>query len=466
MEFPDMEWMLLKCEEGLPSDLPKMTTLYTNAAVPLAVLTEDARKTLLPSRIDDGEPIVAVDIEVDATGLKSVVPAGNKTSQGVRDVDLDGRMVFPGFVDAHVHLDKAFTWQRAPNPRGRFEDALEILRQDREHWTRDDLMRRADFALRCAEAHGTVALRTHIDAGPGSGEAAFDVMAELREKWSGRIELQTVALCGVEQYSEPGADSLVDRALGHPGGLLGGMPRMNLDLYDQLDRLLSIAEERRCGIDLHVDESGDAAAETLRYLAHAVLLRGFSYPVTCGHACSLAVQRTERWTSTIALVRAAGINIISLPLCNLYLQGRRNSEAGTPGTPYWRGVTLIHELMDAGVPVACASDNVRDAFYAYGDFDLFEVFWMSVRIAHLDTRLEAAPQLVTGSAARIMGLSEQEGFIGAGTAARLICFEARSFNELLSRPAQKRHLISGEVMSEPKIPDYRELHCSNISTSV
>lgn len=43
-------------------------------------------------------------------------------------------------------------------------------------------------------------------------------------------------------------------------------------------------------------------------------------------------------------------------------------------TPRWRGVTLLHELRSHGIPVAIASDNTRDQFYAYGDLDMLEVF--------------------------------------------------------------------------------------------
>ena len=38
----------------------------------------------------------------------------------------------------------------------------------------------------------------------------------------------------------------------------------------------------------------------------------------------------------------------------------------------------------AGVPVSFASDNCRDPFYAYGDYDMMEVYREAVRIAQLD----------------------------------------------------------------------------------
>src|SRR6185437_14958065 len=79
---------------------------------------------------------------------------------------------------------------------------------------------------------------------------------------------------------------------------------------------------------------------------------------------------------TIARVAAAGVAVVSLPMCNMYLQDRNE-----PGrTPRWPGVTLLHELSAARVPVAVGSDNTRDPFYAYGDLDPIEVFTQAVRM--------------------------------------------------------------------------------------
>src|SRR5207248_2671746 len=87
-------------------------------------------------------------------------------------------------------------------------------------------------------------------------------------------------------------------------------------------------------------------------------------------------------------VAEAGIAIVSLPMCNLFLQDR------TPGrTPRWRGVALLHEIRARGIRVAIASDNCRDPFYGYGDHDMLEVFREAVRIAHLDRLIADAGRL-------------------------------------------------------------------------
>jgi cytosine deaminase len=368
-------------------------------------------------------------------------------------VDLAGALVFPGLVDAHVHLDKAHTWFRAPNRSGTFAEALKILAEDKINWTPQDLRLRADFSLRSAWAHGTRVMRTHVDTGQGWSEPSHEVMAELRERWRGRIELQTVPLCPVAVEADKHGEALADMALKHGAGALGGFLPMSAELPRQLDRLLAIARDRGVGLDLHVDENGDPKAEVLRAVAEAVLRHEFQLPVVCGHCCSLAVQAPERQRETIRLVKEARIGVIALPLCNLYLQDRRGPPSGTPR---WRGITLVHELLDAGVPVACASDNVRDAFYAFGDFDAIEVYVQSVRVAHLDSRLGESVRMVTSTAADMVGRPEF-GRIAAGAPAHLLLLPAASFSELLSRPGGPRRCVDGEEIQVVAPPDYREL---------
>ena len=151
-------------------------------------------------------------------------------------------------------------------------------------------------------------------------------------------------------------------------------------------------------------------------------------------------------------VAEAGIAVVSLPMCNMYLQDRR---AGR--TPRWRGVTLIHELMAHDVPVAVASDNTRDPFYAYGDLDMVEVFREAVRIIHLDHPVSSWASLVARAPAAIIGRDADHGVIGAGRAADLVLFRARTWTELLARPQADRTVIRAGKAIDRTLPDYREL---------
>jgi cytosine deaminase len=154
---------------------------------------------------------------------------------------------------------------------------------------------------------------------------------------------------------------------------------------------------------------------------------------------------------TLDLVKQAGIGIVSLPMCNLFLQDRECDR-----TPRWRGVTLLKELKQHGIPVTVASDNCRDPFYGFGDHDVLEVFTQSVRIAHLDIPYGDWPCAVTKTPADLIGLPDV-GRIGVGLPADLILFKGRNFSELLSRSQHDRIVIRNGQPIDTTLPDYAEL---------
>ena len=365
-------------------------------------------------------------------------------------VDAGGGIAFPGFIDLHTHLDKGHTWPRASNAEGTHGAALAAVKADREeNWTAADVAARAGFSLRCAYAHGTVAIRTHLDSLGPQLDISWPVFKQLRAEWAGRIALQAAALVPLDAYATPFAERLAD-TVAEAGGLLGGSGALEPEAAAHIRRIFDLAADRGLDIDLHVDETGDPAAQTLRLVAQEAVRRRYQGRVTCGHCCSLAMQDEATARETIALVADAGITVVSLPMVNLYLQGRRLG-----GTPTWRGVTLLHELRAAGVRVAVASDNTRDPFYAFGDLDLAEVFREAVRIGHLDLPVGDWPGAVTAWPAAAMGLPS--GRLRVGDAADLVLFSAQTYSELLSRPQADRLVVRAGRAIDATPPSYREL---------
>lgn len=396
------------------------------------------------------EELVATHLEVRGGQIATILPADQSVPEGVTAWDVRQGLGWPCFVDSHTHLDKAHIWPRHGNPDGTFASAITAVRADYGQWTTAELRLRMEFALRCSYAHGTQALRTHLDSLGPQGDLSWAVFEHLRRTWADRLTLQAVALVGMDLYDTPAAMALADR-VAEAGGILGGVLYPQPRLRERIDQAFHLAQERGLDLDFHVDESLDPEAEGLRWVAEAKLTYNFRGQVTCGHACSLAVQGEERVESTLALVQQADIAIISLPMCNAYLQDR---QAGR--MPRHRGVTLLPELAQAGVPVALASDNCRDPFFPYGDHDMLEVFNQGVRLGQLDAPFGSWPQAVTTVPARLLGLS-QGGTLGVGKPADLVLFKARSLNELLSRPQGDRVVLRRGVAIDRTLPDYAEL---------
>ena len=412
--------------------------LIRHARVPRCVLAD------WPGDAD----IVEVDLAIDNGIITAIGP--DLVAPGAV-VDLAGGIVLPGLVDLHTHIDKGHIWPRAGNADGTHLAAQLAVKADREaHWSADDIAARANFGLRCAYAHGTVALRTHLDSLGDQLDITWPVFAQLRAEWAGRITLQASCIVPLSAYGTPFAERMADRVAA-TGGHLGGSGAVEPDAPALIRRVFDLAAERNLDIDLHADETGDPAAHTLRLIAQETIRHGYQGRVTAGHCCSLAMQDPAEAAETIALVAEARVNVVSLPMVNLYLQGRR----GVSSTPKWRGVTLLHELRAGGVRVCIASDNTRDPFYGFGDLDLIEVFRETVRIGHLDMPVGRWPAAVTSLPADVMGVPAGRLLVGA--VADMVLLRARAYSELLSRPQSDRTVIRAGRVLNAVVPDYREL---------
>lgn len=426
-----------------------------DARVPAPFLGADVAPAL-----QDGDGLVRADVHVADGRIAGVVtgPARGATTE-MPVVDLAGRQLWPGLVDLHTHLDKAHTIGRSPNPDGTFNSARLAATADRPLRSHADIVRRMDFGLRTAYAHGVAAIRSHLDTYPDNAETTWGAAAEMAARWRDRITLQLVSLCPIDLLQDAFGDR-VAAIVAEAGGVLGGVTRSSLgpqpipeaELTLMLDRLFALAKRHDLDVDLHVDESGDPNANTLPHVARAALRHGYAGRVTCGHCCSLAVQPEGQALATLDLLAEARIAIVTLPTVNLYLQDR---VAGR--TPRWRGVTLVREMRQRGIAVAAAGDNCRDSFYAYGDHDMVDTFRQAVRILHLDHPVAEAAALVGPLPAGIARLSDACGTLATGMPARLIAFNARSMDELIARPQSDRIVIDAGKVITAAVPAYSEL---------
>ena len=387
--------------------------------------------------------LVSHDLTI-ADGTITDCPAGTV-------IDMKGAMAFPAFIDMHTHLDKGHIWPRQPNPDGTFEGALNAVRGDAgAFWSATDVRARMEFSLRCAHAHGTRAIRTHLDSHSPQDAISWPIFAELRADWSGRITLQAACLTACHYIDETEAFRTTADLVAATGGVLGTVTYPNPNLGTQIDGLLAAAAERGLAADFHVDETLDPATNTLREIAGRVIASGFDAPVAVGHLCSLSTMPEAEALATLDLVARAGLNVVSLPMCNLYLQDRH---AGR--TPRNRGITLVHEMKARGIPVSFSSDNTRDPFYAYGDMDMLEVMREATRIGHLDHSDPDWTRAFLTNPAAACGFEPPS--LAPGASADLVICRARSWTELFARPQSDRIVLRAGRAIDRTLPDYAEL---------
>jgi cytosine/creatinine deaminase len=337
------------------------------------------------------------DVLVDAGSVTA-----DRSGAGV-ELDATGWRVLPAACEPHAHLDKALT---GPRVGGRFgaaagNDLVAAIAAWREILPgidAADVAARATAAIGQYVARGITAIRSHVDV-PVEGDRfrGVDALVAVRERLRGRVDLQICLLAGGEAD-----DGVVAEALARGVDVVGGCPHLAPDPHHEVTRMLDLAERLDLPIDLHADEQTDVALPDDRFdvvdLARQVLARGLAGTgrVTASHCVRLGALPPERLAAVLEPVAAAGMGIVTLPITNLYLQGRDAAHSAP------RGVTALRALLDAGVPLAAGGDNLRDPFNPVGRADPFETTSLLVTAGHL--RPSEALAAVTTGARAVLGL--------------------------------------------------------------
>ena len=350
-------------------------SLLDNARLPRWLLPSD-----WPQR--DGVPVLAR-LALEAGRVQSVRPAStDDAARSAESWDLAGTLALPGFVDAHTHLDKAFTLPRMKEVQPGLLGAIDAMLNDRVHWSAGDVHERASRGLQWAWECGTTHVRTHVDWWePDAVPLAWPVMAELAEEWEGRVRLEQVSLIKLPLFEDAVQAMRLAKQVKATGphALLGGFVHSTNWSENALRNLLVSAQACDLDVDLHVDEELNSAAVGLQTTARILREIGFESRVVCGHICALAAQPEAQAFATLDAVARTPITVVSLPATNLLLQ-----DAVTGRTPRLRGITLVKEARERGIPLLFASDNVQDPFCRLGSFDPVEALGTAALVAQLE----------------------------------------------------------------------------------
>lgn len=383
----------------------------------------------------DGSP---VEVTISDGVVSAVDPAGTSGSAVVDDLHLPGWLLLSAATEPHAHLDKAFSWAHADQAYGDLGAAITSWHGYAATMNGDDVYARARLALEQYVAHGITTVRTHVDMLPGNDPLrGVRALLRLRDELAEVLDLQAVLLA---RHDCPA--SLLAEAIKAGVDVVGGCPHLADDPTGETTRLLDLAEEFDVPLDLHTDEQLGADVLSIRELSRQVRSRGLRQRVTASHCVSLGSLEPNLLAEVVEEIRTAGIGIISLPITNLYLQGR---DAPTLRP---RGITALRALLDAGVDVAAGGDNIRDPFNPMGRADPFETTSLLVTAGHLNA--DEALAAVTSGGRRILGLPRSGPTVGA--AANLVAVAAPSLVDALAGPGDARVAIHrGRLVSHTTV---------------
>jgi cytosine/creatinine deaminase len=384
------------------------------------------------------QPALA-DLRLADGRITSITPHAPSSDEGW---NLHGAPVLPGLIEAHTHIDKAFTLPRLPALQPGLLAAIDTMITDREGWTVADVHERASRCLQWAYDAGVVKLRTHCDWWEPQGTPlAWSVLRELGTEWAGCIALERVSLIALQLFEDRASARTLAKtvAASGPGALLGAFVHSTNWSAAALRHLFEAAEEFGLDVDLHCDEELNPDAQGLATTAALLRELAFGGRVVCGHTCALAVQPEAQALATLDAVARAPITMVSLPTTNLLLQ-----DAQTGRTPRQRGITLVKEARARGIPLLISSDNVQDAFCATGSFDPVEALGVGVLAAQLESPFDVWSE----SICRGDWLTRQPSSppLQAGAAADLVVFTAAQAHSWPTRAHERIVLRTGRVI--------------------
>ncbi len=394
------------------------------------------------ANLPDGR--TGVDIAV-ANGLISDVAPG-LDARAHKEIDADGRLVSPPFVDSHFHLDSTLTYgQPRVNQSGTLLEGIELWGELKPTLTAENIKARALELCHWSIARGTLAIRSHVDVSDDR-LPAVEALLELRDEIKPYIDLQLVAFPQDGYLRDPGSAGNLERALDLGVDVVGGIPHFERTMADgaaSISALCELAAQRGLRVDMHCDESDDPQSRHIEMLTFQTRRLGLQDRVTGSHLTSMHSMDNYYVSKLIPLLVEARLHVVANPLINITLQGRHDTY------PKRRGMTRVKELMEAGINVAFGQDALLDPWYSFGSHDMLEVAHMGLHVAQMtgQAQMRQIFEAVTYNGAKVMGL---EGYgLEPGCRADMVILQARDPHEALRlRPARLYVIRRGKIIAE------------------
>ena len=344
---------------------------------------------------------------------------------------LDGRLVIPGFVDTHIHLDKSCILDRCRSQHGTLEEAIAEVAAAKRVFTEDDVYTRGSRTLEKAIVQGTTRMRTHVEVDPRVGLRSFHAIRRLKANYAWAIDLEICVFPQEGLTNDLGTEELLVHACEEGADLIGGCPYTDTAPKDQIARIFAIAGRFDLDIDFHLDFDLDPSWMHLHEVCHQTERHRWGGRVAVGHVTKLSAIDGEALAAVAHRLADTGVAVTVLPATDLFLMGRNHNHS----IP--RGVAPAHQLVQHGVTCSLATNNVLNPFTPFGDCSLIRMANLYANVAGLGRAEDFADclSMVSTMAAKLMNLRDY-GIVAGGTADLLVldCSSAAAAVTELSQP--------------------------------
>jgi cytosine deaminase len=316
-------------------------------------------------------------------------------------IDVAGRLVAPGFIETHIHLDKSRILDRCRSDRGNLEEAIAEVATAKQGFTAEDVHARGAATLERAILNGTTHMRTHLEVDPGIGLRGFEGILPLARDYAWAIDLEICVFPQEGLLNNPGTDELMVAALSQGGRVVGAAPYTDSDPRGQIDRVFEMARQFDIDVDMHLDFGADPSSLDLDYVCEVTDKTGWGGRVAIGHVTKLSAADPAKFAAAARRMADAGVALTVLPATDLYLMGRHMDHA------VMRGVTPAHRLLADGVNCSLSTNNVLNPFTPFGDVSLIRAANLYANIAQVGKRDDIIEcfEMISRRSAKLLRLS-------------------------------------------------------------
>ncbi len=340
-----------------------------------------------------------VDIGVRSGRFAAIAPNLEATGPEER---VGGRLVVPGFVETHIHLDKSCILGRCDCRLGTLQEAIAAVAAAKRGFTEDDVYERARGTLEKAILHGTTRMRTHVEVDPRIGLTSVRALLRLKRDYAWAIDIELCAFPQEGLLDDPGCEEVLVAALEAGADVVGGAPYVDRESHGQIARIFALAQRFDVDIDLHLDFSLDPSHLDLDEVCRMTDAVGWGGRVAIGHVTKLSALPPARVEAIGRQLAAAGVALTVLPATDLFLMGR-DRDHNVP-----RGVTPAHRLRECGVTCSLSTNNVLNPFTPFGDCSLLRMANLYANVAQVGTPegMAACLDMITSQSAELLGLTD------------------------------------------------------------
>lgn len=348
-------------------------------------------------------------------------PDPSSQEESAEVIEGGGRLLVPGFVDGHAHIDKTLwglPWhQHQAGPR--LIDKIEYERRLRREMNISPAMQSARIA-RQGISKGTTHIRTHVDVDTENRLTHIEGVLATRDELRGLVDIQVVAFPQSGLLTRPGTLELMEEAISMGVEVVGGLDPAGIDRDPKghLDAIFDLADRYGAEIDIHLHDPGDLGALEVEMIAERTAALGLGGRVAISHAFCLGQVEEARFQALVDLLVANDIAIMTTG----------------PGT---RQFPPILRLREAGVRLFSGNDGIRDLWGPYGNADMLERAWILAFRSNFrrDEEVEVALDIATHGGAAVVGAAAYG--LEVGCRADCVMLDGETLTEaVMERPAR------------------------------